>query len=80
MNIERDEDGMFIARCPAPPGCISEGKARKEALAIIKDVIEGYIASEESARLSVSTSSTPAVFHPGLANPSNPVEVLLLER
>ena len=45
VSIERDEDGMFIARVPALPGCISQGKTRKEALANIKDAIEGYIAS-----------------------------------
>jgi len=45
VSIERDEDGVFIARVPALPGCISQGKTRKEALANIKDAIEGYIAS-----------------------------------
>jgi len=29
--IERDEDGMFVAECPALPGCISQGKTRAEA-------------------------------------------------
>ena len=45
VSIERDEDGMFIARCPALPGCISEDKTRKEALVNIKDAMQGYIAS-----------------------------------
>jgi len=45
VSIERDEDGMFISRCPALPGCISQGKTRKEALANIKDAMEGYLAS-----------------------------------
>ena len=45
VNIKKDEEGAFIARCPALPGCISQGKTRKEALANIKDAIEGYIAS-----------------------------------
>ena len=45
VSIERDEDGMFIARCRALPGCISQGKTRKEALANIKDAMDGYIAS-----------------------------------
>lgn len=45
VSIERDEDDIFMARCPALPGCISEGKTRKEALVNIKDAIEGYIAS-----------------------------------
>jgi antitoxin HicB len=41
----RDEDGMFIAKCPALPGCIPQGKTRKEALSNTKDAIDGYIAS-----------------------------------
>jgi predicted RNase H-like HicB family nuclease len=45
ITVERDEDGNFIAQCPSLPGCISEGKTREEALANIKDAIEGYLAS-----------------------------------
>jgi len=43
--IERDEDGMFVAECPALPGCISQGRTRAEALENIKDAISGYLAS-----------------------------------
>jgi predicted RNase H-like HicB family nuclease len=43
--IEQDEDGSFVAECPALPGCISQGKTRKEAVANIQDAIEGYIES-----------------------------------
>ena len=43
--IEQDEDGKFVAECPALPGCISQGKTRSEALKNIKDAIEGYVAS-----------------------------------
>ena len=43
--IEQDEDAMFVAECPSLPGCISQGKSRKEAVENIKDAIEGYIAS-----------------------------------
>jgi predicted RNase H-like HicB family nuclease len=45
VTIELDEDGVFVAKVPALPGCISEGKTRKEALANIKDAIDGYLAS-----------------------------------
>ncbi len=31
INIFQDEDGMFIAECPAIPGCVSQGKTEKEA-------------------------------------------------
>ncbi|PYJ05075.1 MAG: HicB family protein, partial [Verrucomicrobia bacterium] len=26
--IEPDEDGVFVAECPALPGCVSQGKTR----------------------------------------------------
>jgi predicted RNase H-like HicB family nuclease len=45
INISVDEDGAYVATCPALPGCVSEGKTRKEALVNIRDAIEGYLAS-----------------------------------
>ena len=48
--IEQDEDGMFVAECPALPGCISQGKTRKEAIANIKDAINGYLQSLKKHR------------------------------
>ena len=45
--IERDEDGMFVVECPSLPGCISQGKSRKEALENIQDDIKGYLESME---------------------------------
>ena len=43
--LEQDEDGIFIAECPALPGCVSQGKTRAEALKNIQDAIKGYIES-----------------------------------
>jgi predicted RNase H-like HicB family nuclease len=43
--IEQDEDGVFVAECPSLPGCISQGKTRKEALDNIRDAIKGYLES-----------------------------------
>jgi predicted RNase H-like HicB family nuclease len=43
--IEQDENGVFVAECPAPPGCVSQGPTRAEALANIRDAIAGYIES-----------------------------------
>ena len=31
VTIIRDEDGMYIAECPAIPGCVSQGKTMREA-------------------------------------------------
>ena len=43
--IEQDKDGMFVVECPTLPGCVSQGKTRKEAVKNIKDAMEGYIES-----------------------------------
>ena len=43
--IEQDEDGIFVAECPSLPGCISQGKSRKEVLENIQDAIKGYLES-----------------------------------
>ncbi|QWR76704.1 type II toxin-antitoxin system HicB family antitoxin [Candidatus Magnetomonas plexicatena] len=43
--VEQDEDGVFVAQCPALPGCISQGKTRQEAITNIADAIKGYIES-----------------------------------
>jgi len=45
--IEQDEDGVFVAECPTLPGCISQGKTREEAMANIRDAIQGYLRSLE---------------------------------
>jgi antitoxin HicB len=43
--IEQDEDDVFVAQCPALPGCISQGPTRAEALANIREAIQGYLES-----------------------------------
>jgi predicted RNase H-like HicB family nuclease len=41
--IERDEDGRFVAICPALPGCYTEGETRAEAEELIEDAIRLHI-------------------------------------
>ncbi len=43
--IEQDEDGIFVAECHSLPGCVSQGRTRKEALENIQDAIKGYLES-----------------------------------
>jgi predicted RNase H-like HicB family nuclease len=38
-TLERDEDGVWVAECPAIPGCVSQGQTREEALANVKEAI-----------------------------------------
>ena len=37
--IERDEDGVWVAECPAIPGCVSQGDTKEEAVANIREAI-----------------------------------------
>ncbi len=58
--IEPDEDGVFVAECPTLPGCISQGKTREEAMANIRDAIQGYLQSLEKHGEPVPTSRKQA--------------------
>jgi predicted RNase H-like HicB family nuclease len=39
VTVDRDEDGVFVAECPAIPGCVSQGRTEGEALKNIEDAI-----------------------------------------
>jgi predicted RNase H-like HicB family nuclease len=41
--VEQDEAGYFVAEVPALPGCLSQGKTRDEAIANVKEAIEGWL-------------------------------------
>ncbi|MBM3471758.1 MAG: type II toxin-antitoxin system HicB family antitoxin [Armatimonadetes bacterium] len=45
--IEQDEDGFFVASCPALKGCWSQGQTEEEAMANIREAIEGWLEAEE---------------------------------
>jgi len=38
--VEQDEDGVYIANCPALEGCYTQGHTFEEAMTNIKDVIQ----------------------------------------
>ncbi len=40
INVFKDEDGVYIAECPAIPGCVSQGKTEKEAERNIQEAIK----------------------------------------
>ena len=39
VTMDRDENGMWVVECPSIPGCVSQGKTRREALANIQEAI-----------------------------------------
>ena len=58
--IERDEDGRFLAVCPALQGCYTEGQTEAEVRALIEDAIrlhvEDRLATGEPIYAEVGTS------------------------
>jgi predicted RNase H-like HicB family nuclease len=53
----KDEDGIFIAECPAIPGCVSQGRTELEAEANIREAIKECleVRSELGMPLKVTT-------------------------
>ncbi len=45
VYISPDEDGVFVATCPALPGCVSQGRTRAEARDHIREAIGLYLES-----------------------------------
>jgi len=41
--IERDEDGRYLAICPALQGCYTEGETEAEARLLIEDAIRLHV-------------------------------------
>ena len=55
--LEDDGDGWVVASCPALPGCHSQGRTRKQALAYIREAIRGYLASMREHGVPLPSSS-----------------------
>jgi predicted RNase H-like HicB family nuclease len=39
VTLGRDEDGVWVAECPAIPGCVSQGGTKAEALKNVREAI-----------------------------------------
>ena len=44
--LTEGEDGWIVAECPSLPGCISQGRTRDEAIANIREAMEGWLEVE----------------------------------
>jgi predicted RNase H-like HicB family nuclease len=57
ITISQDEDGMYIAECPAIPGCISQGATEQEAEKNIHEAIKECleVRAEKGMPLTVTT-------------------------
>jgi predicted RNase H-like HicB family nuclease len=39
------EDGYWVAECPSLPGCVSQGRTKKDAIANVREAISTYVAA-----------------------------------
>ena len=55
--IYQDEDDLFIAECPAIPGCVSQGDTSEEAEKNIQDAIKEclIVRAEKGLPLTIPT-------------------------
>jgi predicted RNase H-like HicB family nuclease len=51
--LYRGEDNYWVAECPSLPGCLSQGKTKKDAVKNIKEAIEVYILALKEDNLMV---------------------------
>ena len=56
ITLSQDEDGVYIAECPAIPGCVSQGKTESDAEANIREAIKECleVRAEKGMPLTVS--------------------------
>ena len=47
VTLEKDEEGWFVAECPALPGCVSQGRDEKEALENVQEAIRAWLWAED---------------------------------
>ena len=57
ITITQDEDGVYVAECPAIPGCVSQGKTKDEAERNVHDAIAAClrVRAEKGMPLTVET-------------------------
>ena len=56
VTIERDETGMFVAQCPAIPGCVSQGKTEEEALANVSEAVAACVEARAANGMPVTVA------------------------
>jgi len=59
--LEPEPEGGFTASVPALPGCVTYGRTLKEAKAVARDAIAGYIESLRKHREPIPTDNETLV-------------------
>lgn len=57
VTLDRDEDGVWIAECPAIPGCVSQGSSKDEAVKNLDEAIRACleVRAERGMPLTIET-------------------------
>ena len=50
VRLREGEDGYWVVECPNLPGCVSQGRTRREAIANIREAIQGWLEGEAVAQ------------------------------
>ena len=61
--LEKDEDGMYIAECPALVGCYSQGTTMDEALKNVQEAIELCLEEKNNRQLYEEYKPQEVSFH-----------------
>jgi predicted RNase H-like HicB family nuclease len=56
ITLQTDETGMVVAECPAIPGCVSQGRTEEEAVANIREAINGCLAARAANGLPLTVT------------------------
>lgn len=54
ITLEQDEDGVWVAECPAIPGCVSQGATQDEAVESIRGAIRLCLEVREEVGMSLT--------------------------
>lgn len=46
--VQRDEDGNYLAICPALQGCYAEGESPEQALKYLREVIQLHLTDRQA--------------------------------
>ncbi len=57
--IEQDDDGRFVAVCPALQGCYTEGETKAEAHALLDDAIRLHVEDRLASNAPLPCHSEP---------------------
>jgi len=63
--VQQDEEGWYVAECPAIPGCVSQGRTLEEALVNVREAMELCleVRLEEGLPLTIETFEVEVPVH-----------------